>query len=188
MLERPASSTKEANQPFPFGQSHVGNMAFEPSNHRTVEFYLSSLWSWQPEGRNRILENLQGCELEKADFAWDDKRDWLRVQCLEADKDYVLKEYFKAQAEMESELKKKDMIQDDGSLIPNVENELIKTSRPALAVPNETIETDAPTESRDRREAVRRMDYFGGGCGYRQGLYTRKKRQVDDSDAAAYLF
>lgn len=39
------------------------NMADEPSNQRTVEFFLSSLWSWLPEGRKRILEALESCDL-----------------------------------------------------------------------------------------------------------------------------
>lgn len=41
-------------------------MISESSNQRTVEFYLSSLWSWLPEGRKRILEVLESCELVSA--------------------------------------------------------------------------------------------------------------------------
>lgn len=38
-------------------------MAGASSPQRTVEFFLSSLWSWLPEGSKRILEALESCNL-----------------------------------------------------------------------------------------------------------------------------
>lgn len=77
---------------------------------------------------------------EQAHFAWDGKHDWFHIRCLEDDKDYIMNEYLKAQNEMENELKEKDVLGDDGNLIPIVENDLIGTSRPRVAVPNEPDE------------------------------------------------
>lgn len=77
---------------------------------------------------------------EQAHFAWDGKHDWFHIRCLEDDKDYIMNEYLKAQNEMENELKEKDVLGDDGNLIPIVENDLIGTSRPRVAVPDEPDE------------------------------------------------
>lgn len=41
-------------------------MACGSSNQPTVEFFLSSLWSWLPEGRKRILEALESCDVVRA--------------------------------------------------------------------------------------------------------------------------
>ncbi|KAL1868706.1 hypothetical protein Daus18300_005840 [Diaporthe australafricana] len=109
-------------------------MASESPNQRTVEFYLSSLWSWALEGRNRVLDALESCDLDKANFVWDNKRHWFQIRCLAADKKYVLKEYLRAQTEMENELKEQGVIQDNGSLIPTAKNVLVRTSRPRSTV------------------------------------------------------
>lgn len=73
---------------------------------------------------------------EQAHFTWDGKHDWFHIRCLEDDKGYIMNEYLKAQSEMEDELKEKDVLLDDGNLIPIVENELIGTSKPKVAVPD----------------------------------------------------
>lgn len=141
-------------------------MAEASSPQRTVEFYLSSLWSWLPEGSKRFLEALESCNLvslstirseglghdmetmghclcpvnmvqEQAHFEWDGSCDWFHIRCLEEDKDYIMKEYLKVQSEMENELKEMGVIQVDGSLNPNVENDLVGTLRSRVAVPDE---------------------------------------------------
>lgn len=138
-------------------------MAEASSPQRTVEFYLSSLWSWLPEGSKRIVEALESCNLvslppigseglhhdfetmghclcpinmaqEQAQFEWDGSYDWFHIRCLEGDKDYIIKEYLKAQSEMENELKEKGVVQVDGNLIPNDENDLVGTLRSRVAI------------------------------------------------------
>ncbi|KAG6363009.1 hypothetical protein INS49_008104 [Diaporthe citri] len=153
-------------------------MATEPSNQRTVEFYLSSLWSWLPEGHNRILEALEGCDLEQADFAWDEKYHWFHIRCLEDDKDYVMNQYLKAQSEMEIELKEKDVIRDDGNLIPTVKNDLIGTSRPRVAIPDKS--DDPKLAARTERVDIE--------CPKGQGRVEKRIERQVVSETAAYLF
>lgn len=78
---------------------------------------------------------------EQANFAWDEKCDWFYIRCLKDDRDYIMNEYLKAQSEMEDELKEQDVIRDDGSLIPNVENNLVGPLRSRVAVPDESGES-----------------------------------------------
>ncbi|KAK7719562.1 hypothetical protein SLS64_001739 [Diaporthe eres] len=168
-------------------------MAAEPSNQRTVEFFLLSLWSWLPEGRKRILEVLESCDLvevsrdgafpinkvqEQAHFAWDEKYDWFHIKCLEDDKDYIMNEYLKAQSDMEIELKEKDVIRDDGNLIPTVKNHLIGTSRPRVAVPGES----------DDPEVATRTERVGAECPKGQGRVEKRMERQTVKATEAYLF
>lgn len=185
-------------------------MAAEPSNQRTVEFFLLSLWSWLPEGRKRILEVLESCDLvrasttrpenhcynsaevevsrdgsfpinkvqEQAHFAWDEKYDWFHIKCLEDDKDYIMNEYLKAQSDMEIELKEKDVIRDDGNLIPTVKNHLVGTSRPRVAVPDES----------DDPEVATRTERVGAECPKGQGRVEKRMERQTVKETKAYLF
>lgn len=58
-----SATTKVPNQLLCACQTQLRNMAVTPSKQRTVEFYLSSLWSWLPEGCKRILDALESCDL-----------------------------------------------------------------------------------------------------------------------------
>lgn len=73
-----------------------------------------------------------------------------------------MNEYLKAQSEMEIELKEKDVLRDDGNLIPVVENDLIGTSRPRVAVsdqPDEPQEAASPERVRtERSNGQRRVE------------------------------
>lgn len=73
-----------------------------------------------------------------------------------------MNEYLKAQSEMEDELKEKDVLLDGGNLIPIVENELIGTSRPRVAVPDQPDkpqEATSPERSRvERPNGQRRVE------------------------------
>lgn len=77
---------------------------------------------------------------QQAHFEWDERCDWFYIRCLEDDREYVMNEYLKVQSEMENELKEKDVIQDDGGLIPNVESDLVGPLRSRVAVPDESGE------------------------------------------------
>lgn len=48
------SSTHTSN---PTSSSHTS------SNQQTIEFYVSSLWSWLPEGIKRVIEHLESFDL-----------------------------------------------------------------------------------------------------------------------------
>lgn len=78
----------------------------------------------------------------QAHFTWDEKYDWFHIQCLEDDKDYIMNEYLKAQGEMESELREKDVLWDGGDLIPTAENDLIEAPRPRAASPDESDDSE----------------------------------------------
>ncbi|KAI3400487.1 hypothetical protein diail_3108 [Diaporthe ilicicola] len=156
-------------------------MAPDFPNQPMVKLYLSSLWPWRSEGRNRILDTLESCNLHEAYFAYDTKRDWLHVQCLAADKGYVLKQYLRAQTEMEKELREKDLIQDDGKLIPDVKNDFIRTSRPAKMV--------VPDELHNLEEDIRGVEHVAVKRVYarrsspREGMKPQAAREK-----GAYLF
>lgn len=115
---------------------------------------------------------------EQAHFAWDEKYDWFHIKCLEDDKDYIMNEYLKAQSEMEKELKEKDVIQDDGNLIPMVKNHLINTSRPRVAVSDES----------DDPEVAARTERVGTECPKGQGRVEKRLKRQAVSEAEAYLF
>ncbi|KAI7787071.1 hypothetical protein LA080_001163 [Diaporthe eres] len=155
-------------------------MAAEPSDQRTVEFFLSSLWSWLPEGRKRILEALESCDLEQAYFAWDEKFDWFHIKCLEDDKDYIMNEYLKAQSEMEIELKEKDVIRDDGNLIPTVKNHLIGTSRSRVAIPDESDHPEVAARTETERVGIE--------CPKGQGRVEKRIERQAVSETETYLF
>lgn len=87
---------------------------------------------------------------EQAHFSWDEKYDWFHIRCLEDDKDYVMNEYLKAQDMMENKLREEDVIQADGNLIPTVTNDLIDTSRPRVAVPDESDEPEVVAREMER--------------------------------------
>lgn len=73
-----------------------------------------------------------------------------------------MNEYLKAQSEMEDELKEKDVLLDDGNLIPIVENDLIGTSKPRVAVsdqPDKPQEAASPERVRvERPNGQRRVE------------------------------
>lgn len=115
---------------------------------------------------------------EQAHFTWDEKHDWFNIRCLEDDKDYVMNEYLKAQSEMEVELKEKEVIRDDGNLIPTVKNDLIGTSRPRVAIPD---------KSDDPKVAARTERVETKGPKGQARVERRIERQAV-SETAAYLF
>ncbi|KAG8164753.1 hypothetical protein KVR01_005028 [Diaporthe batatas] len=112
------SSTHTSN---PTSSSHTS------SNQHIVEFYLSSLWSLLPETIKRVIEHLESLELAR--FVWDEECNWFHIQCLEDDKGHIMNEYFDFQCELEDELKEKGVIEQGGSLMPVVENDLVGTLR-----------------------------------------------------------
>lgn len=119
---------------------------------------------------------------EQAHFAWDEKYDWFHIQCLEDDKDYIMNEYLKTQSEMEVELKEKDVIRDDGNLIPTVKNNLIGTSRPRVAVPDESDDPEVATEVATETERV------GTECPKGQGRVENRIERQAVSETAIYRF
>lgn len=110
---------------------------------------------------------------------WDKKRHWFQIRCLAADKKYVLKEYLRAQTEMENELKEQGVIQDNGSLIPNAQNVFIRTSRPNLTVVNE--------ERRDLEEDVKGTGHITSKRVNGKGHVGREKPQAG-SETEDYAF
>lgn len=88
----------------------------------------------------------------QASIVWDEKCDWFKIRCLEEDKDYIMNEYLKAQSEMENELKEKDVIRSDGSLVPNVKNDLIEILRPRASVPGELHDPEVTARETKRAD------------------------------------
>lgn len=124
-------------------------------NQQTVEFYLSSLWSWLPEGSKRILEALESCDLEQAHFVWDEECDWFHIQCLEVDKDYIMNEYLKVQNKLENELREKDVVY-GGSLVPNDKNDLVgKLQLRSRVTASDDSGTSEETDSTEERVDIR---------------------------------
>lgn len=118
-----------------------------------------------------LLTQLQ----EQAYFAWDGKHDWFHIRCLEDDKDYIMNEYLKAQSEMENELKEKDVLRDDGNLIPIVENDLIGSSRPRVTIPDQPDEPEVAASP----ERVRTERSNGQG---------RVEKRIERRKVGAYMF
>lgn len=112
---------------------------------------------------------------------WDEKHDWFKIRCLEEDKDYVMNEYLKAQSEMENELKEKDVVRVDGSLVPNVKNDLIETPRPRVAIPDELHDPEVAV-----RETARVGTPYSNSNGHGR-IERRIERQVV-SQSEAYPF
>lgn len=120
---------------------------------------------------------------KQAHFSWDESCDWFHIRCLEDDKAYIMNEYLKAQSEIESELKEKDLLQENGNPIPTVENDLIKTSRPRAAVPEEP----APEETVDI-EVVVRTERVGTQRSNGQSRIERRTERKAVSKSTDYRF
>lgn len=175
------SSTHTSN---PTSSSHAS------SNQQTVEFYVSSLWSWLPRGIKRVIEHLESYDLvssshqkaktpqldatrgclclananitqEQARFVWDEECDWFRIQCLEDDKGYIMSEYLKIQSELEDELREKCLIEHGGSLIPIVENDLVRKLRSKVTTPDDSSES-FKSEDTDSSEGHANLRYPKG--------------------------
>lgn len=117
---------------------------------------------------------------EQAHFAWDEKFDWFHIECLEDDKDYIMNEYLKAQSEMEIELKEKDVIRDDGNLIPTVKNHLIGTSRSRVAILDESDHPEVAARTETERVGIERPKG--------QGSVEKRIERQAVSKTEAYLF
>ncbi|KUI66721.1 hypothetical protein VM1G_01474 [Cytospora mali] len=122
-----------------------------------AEFYLSSLWNWRQEDRNRVIESLKNQDLGRAYFSWDYEAGWLHVRCQAADKDDILKTYLKIQSEIESEIKGQSAMQSNGTLKYDVQNSLVGAPSANMSVPD-TIELEVPMELREFEEVVAWQD------------------------------
>lgn len=143
------------------------------SKARKGRLYLGrGPWSW-PCPVNKVQK--------QAHFSWDESCDWFHIRCLEYDKTYIINEYLKAQSEIENELKDKDVLQENGDPIPTVENDLIKTSRPRAAVPEEP----APEETVDSEVGTERV---GTQRSNGQSRIDRRTERKTVSKSTAYRF
>ncbi|KAK3336881.1 hypothetical protein B0T19DRAFT_471883 [Cercophora scortea] len=92
------------------------------------EFYLCTLWAYRPKAVERIIAELNGLELKKAEFIYDLKTGWFKIICNVADIARVQEQFRDTTSKIENAAFKEDydaILNGDGTLKPSFESDLI---------------------------------------------------------------
>ncbi|OIW35511.1 hypothetical protein CONLIGDRAFT_676423 [Coniochaeta ligniaria NRRL 30616] len=92
-----------------------------------VEFHVSSLWGLKPYGVREIISQLKGSKYEKAEFLFDQRRNWFQITCQTQDVPKIKRQIKTGLEELQEDVLDEDenLVDNEGALVKRMDNALI---------------------------------------------------------------